>query len=55
MSQSARLTHLSARVRLSTATMSVNARSFSARTRFAPTKPAAPVTTIFRPSNMAGS
>src|SRR5690349_10815486 len=41
------LRNLSARVRLSTAMMSVSPRALSARTRFDPMKPAAPVTTMY--------
>ena len=46
MSQSARLGIFSARVRLSTATMSVTPRALRAFTMFEPIKPAAPVTMI---------
>ena len=44
ISRSERLATLSARERLSTATMSVSPRAFSAFTRFEPMNPAAPVT-----------
>src|SRR4249920_3460839 len=50
MLQSTRLRNLSPRVRLSTATMSVSPRAFSALTRLEPIKPAAPVTMIMRMS-----